>query len=226
MNGSAFFIAFSWTVALGSIIVRSPIARGAARTSPGLVLRVIDSSTTDWCEGDGIRTWRIEVASTARTDTLQRIVQPWPIVVNDTIVLGVVAVSSDCDRRLFRHNATTGRTIYYRVPADMWGYFWDVSASSDGRYVVYLAMDSIGRERAVVRRWPAGSVVILGPLRDGCECDVDRHHAHWVTPDSFELATRISRDDLYERISGVVSQRRVHIDTLTTKAEYWHAPLR
>jgi hypothetical protein len=189
-----------------------------------LQLRIIDSSTADWCEGDGITVWRLQVISKNRRDTVRRAVQPWPVAVSDSTVHGLVANPSACQLRLFEYNAASGRFTFFRVPADAWGFFSDFSSSPDGQFLLYLAENRRGREAVAIRRWPADSLVIRGPWRGGCECDVDRHHAHWVTADSFELGTQVDQKTRrYERVSGSVSGRRVHIDTLVTAWTYWHA---
>jgi hypothetical protein len=200
----------------------SPPAQG----QHALRLLLLDSTTAQWCEGDGIRVWGMEVKGSARRDTLRMVVQPWPRSVGDTMVVGVIAIPTQCDRRLFRYNSADGRISHYNLPPDMWGYFSDVSVSPDARFLLYLAMDRTGNERLVIRRWPAGTVVITGPSMEGCDCDIDRHHAHWVTADSFELGTRVSREELYERVSGSVGARRIHVDTLRTDRAYWHPPFR
>ena len=207
-------------------LAQKPSAINGQPAIQPLTLRIIDSSTAgESCEDEGIEVWRVEVRSPRRTDTLANVVQPWPVAL-DTAVDGVAAAPDGCTRRLFQYSAHTGRVSFYKLPSEMWHYFWDVTVSPDGRHILYLAMDSVGRESAVVRRWPAGPVVVRGPVRDGCDCDVDRHHAHWVTPDSFELATQIGRDNPFERVSGSVRARRVHVDTLNTVEEYWHPPRR
>src|SRR5712664_1070861 len=70
-----------------------------------LSLRLLDSTTAEWCEGDGIHVWRVEVSGVGRRDTLERVLQPWPISVGDTMVVGVVAIPAECDRRLFRYGS-------------------------------------------------------------------------------------------------------------------------
>jgi hypothetical protein len=190
-----------------------------------ITLRLIDSVRADWCEGDSIWVKSVEARTAVRSDTLRRVVTPWPFSVADSLVYGIVAVPSECTRRLFRLNTKTGRLLFYALPTDMWGYFWDVSVSPTGRYLLYVAMDTLGREAPVVRRWPGGSIVWHGPLRDGCECDVDTHHAHWVTVDSFEVATSIARGQ-YERVSVSMKVQRAHIDTVTRDLDAWHSPLR
>jgi hypothetical protein len=192
-----------------------------------LSLRLLDSATVgESCEGEGLQVWRIEVRSPSKSDTLVNIIEPWPVLVGDTALFGVAATPDGCTRRLFHYTPQTGRNTSFPLPVGMWHYFSDVSVSLDGRYVLYLRMDTLGRETAVVTRWPTGPTLVRGPFRDGCECDVDRHHAHWVTPDSFELATHLGRGDLYERVSGSVRARRVHLDTLKTTDQYWHPPVR
>jgi len=204
-----------------------PSRAGVWQAVKHLSLSILDSSTIgESCEGEGTQVWRIEVRSARRTDTLGSVVQPWPFAVGDTAVYGVAVAPDECTRRLLRHSTRTGRTMFYDLPADMWHYFWDVSVSPNGGSVLYLAMDNRDSEFVVVRALPAGPISLRGPRREGCDCDVDRHHAHWVTADSFELATLIRQGDVYERVSGSLRARRIHVDTVKTSDDYWHPPLR
>jgi hypothetical protein len=192
------------------------------QATASVTLRVIDSSTVESCDREGMTVWRLEAQSGTRRDTLRRIMQPLPVVVSESLVHGLLAARRVCEVRLFEYNGNTGRITLNHLPADAWAYFTDVSPSPDGRYLLYLATTTRGEEALAIRRWPAAAVVLEGPWRNGCECDVDRHHACWVSADSFELGTRIGLRDRYERVSGSVSARRIHVDTLVAPPTYWH----
>ena len=192
-----------------------------SRPADHVQIRMLNSRTRD-CAEDEVPVWRLEVRSSERVDTLRNVVEPWPFVVGDSEVVGVMMVPGRCNRQLFRYDPRTAQTTRINAPADMWTFFSDLSISPDGRNVLYVAADHHGNERTTVRRWPGALVVIQGPIREECECDVDRHHAHWVSADSFELGTRVDPDSLYERISGSLAGHRIHVDTLQTGKRYWH----
>ena len=159
----------------------------------------------------------IEVRVGARYDTITGVTFPDPIQLADTALLGLVEDSTG-DRRLFSFSASTRRITYHPLPLDLWHWFTDVSISPDGRLVVYLAASDTF-EQPVVRKWPSGPVLARGPTRPECECDVDRHHAHWVTADSFELATKIG-NGRWLRVSGSAPRWLIHVDTLRAEPQW------
>ena len=137
----------------------------------------------------------------------------------DSLVGGILGSIQKHGWQFFRYQARSGTLDVTPAPAEIVYYFHDISISPDGRYVLYLAFSRTG-EQAVVRRWPRGPEVLRSPPREPCPCDVDFHHAHWVTRDSFELATMI--DTLrWERVAGSVARRRMRIDTILGEPR-WH----
>ena len=154
------------------------------------------------------------VKSTYGTDTIPNQTGLDPVRIGDTLLVGLVV--GDSGRQFFRYDARSHRVALLPLPTDVWFFFNDVAISPAGKYVVYLARIDTANQ-VVVREWPHGSVVVRGPLEPDCECDVDSHHAHWVTPDSFEVATSIDEQrHLWLRVAGNVRTRRVRTDTLRT----------
>jgi hypothetical protein len=141
--------------------------------------------------------------------------------VGDTMVVGFMMDGREFhDRVTFRYKVAERVLEQFAVPQDVWYFFHDMSLSPDGRYLLYLAMELPDYEHLSVRSWPAGDEVIAGPQRQLHETDVDLHHAHWASADSFELATRTS-NGTWERISGSVVRGTINVDTLRTEPQ-WH----
>jgi hypothetical protein len=73
----------------------------------------------------------------------------------------------------------------------------------------------------VVRDLQSGAVLIKGPGGGGCNCDEDFNHARWFPPDSFEIAVaHTNRKAGWQRVSGRVSTRRIHVDTLADEPDW------
>ncbi|HEX9607561.1 MAG TPA: hypothetical protein VF962_10045, partial [Gemmatimonadaceae bacterium] len=74
----------------------------------------------------------------------------------------------------------------------------------------------------IVRDLKTGQIVIRGPGGGGCDCDEDFNHARWFAPDSFEVAVaHTNTGGGWQRLSGVASARRIHVDTLSDEPD-WH----
>src|SRR5882762_3963212 len=77
----------------------------------------------------------------------------------------------------------------------------------------------LGKRR---RDLKTGQIVVRGPGGGGCDCDEDYNHARWFAPDSFEIAVAHSNSGGgWQRLSGVASARRIHVDTLSDEPD-WH----
>jgi hypothetical protein len=194
--------------------------------SPITHVQLIDSVLTGFVWNpmdDSTWTYGYTVTTTSGVDTLRMIIDPRPIIVGDTSVLGLVLVpdSGDDRRELFRY--TKGRPTHrWRLPEDVHWVFHDVVPSPDGRFIAYVAQDSSYSSFALVRDLSNGQIIIRGVGRGGCDCDVDRNHARWVQPDSFEIAVALANSaGGWELVSGRAGQRRFHTDTITTEPK-WH----
>ena len=154
--------------------------------------RVVDTAwAPPWdATADSVPAYRMVVEARGATDTLTHVIEPWPVAVGDSGVAGLRLRFAPGDaasrREIFRLTLPGKRLRTWPVPGDVWYYYRDVAVSPDGQYVAYVGGDP--GTHAVVRRLEGGSVVVRGPVTEPCECDVDRHHARWVSADSFEIA--------------------------------------
>lgn len=172
--------------------------------------------------------YRIEVVSPSGADTIRNVIPPAPVVVGDTLVIGLVQVSEDSStpqRQIFRARLGQHRIETKPIPADVWSSYQDILVSPDGRYIAYVGEDTTPENPgiyAVVRNLATGEIVEKGPGGGGCDCDEDFNHARWFPPDSFEIAVvHTSTKAGWERISGKASARRIHVDTLSDEPD-WH----
>jgi hypothetical protein len=193
-------------------------------------IRVLDSTYTQSWEPmeDTGTVYRIEVVSPLGADTIRNVIPPAPVVVGDSLVVGLLQLSEDSstpERRLFRLRLGQHRVETSPIPEDVWSFYRDILISPDGRYIAYVSDDTTAANtgmRGVVRELTTREIVINGPGGGGCECDVDLNHARWFAPDSFEIAVaRTSTDSAWQRISGRASTRRIHVDTLREEPD-WH----
>jgi hypothetical protein len=193
-------------------------------------INVLDSAfTQSWqtMQDTGI-VYRIEVVSPFGADTIRNVIPPAPVVVGDTLVIGLVQVSEDSStpqRQLFRARLGQHRIETMPMPADVWSSYQDVLVSPDGRYIAYVGEDTTPENPgtyAVVRNLSSGDIVVKGPGGGGCDCDEDFNHARWFPPDSFEIAVAHTNTKAgWERISGKASARRIHVDSLSDEPD-WH----
>jgi len=196
----------------------------------GTRIQVIDSSyTQSWQPMEDTGTvYRIAVISRLGTDTIRSVIPPAPIVVGDSLVLGLMQASEDSStpqRQIFRLRLGQHRVETSPLPDDVWPSYQDVLISPDGRFLAYVGEDTTPANPgtyAIVRDLKSGAIVVRGPGGGGCDCDEDFNHARWFPPDSFEIAVAHSNTGGgCQRFSGKASASRVHVDTLTDEPD-WH----
>jgi hypothetical protein len=209
--------------------VLSGACRDAEDTS-GTRIQVLDSTYTQSWEPmeDTGTVYRIEVVSRLGADTIRNVIPPAPIVVGDTLVIGLVQVSEDSatpQRKIFRLRLGQHRVETSPIPEDVWASYQDILISPNGRYIAYVGEDTAPSNPGTygtVRDLASREVVIKGPGNGGCDCDEDFNHARWFAPDSFEIAVaHTSRNSGWQRISGKASARGIHVDTLRDEPD-WH----
>ena len=192
-------------------------------------INVLDSAfTQSWqtMEDTGV-VYRIEVVSPSGADTIRDVIPPAPVVVGDTLVIGLVQVSEDSSapqRQIFRARLGQHRIETKPIPADVWSSYEDILVSPDGRYIAYVGEDTTPENPgtyAVVRNFATGEIVSKGPGGGGCDCDEDFNHARWFPPDSFEIAVAHTNTKAgWERISGKASAGRMHVNTLPDEPDW------
>ena len=193
-------------------------------------IRVIDSTYTEsWAPMEDTGTvYRIEVVSPRGADTIRNVIPPAPILVGDSLVIGLVQLSEDSStpqRQIFRLRLGQHRIETSPLPDDVWSSYQDVLVSPDGRFLAYVGEDTTPAypgTYGIVRDLKTGQIVIRGPGGGGCDCDEDFNHARWFAPDSFEIAVAHNNTGGgWQRLSGVASARRLHVDTLNDEPD-WH----
>jgi len=193
-------------------------------------IRVIDSThAQSWQVMEDTGTvYRIEVVSPLSADTIRNVIPPAPIVVGDSLVIGLVQVSEDSStpkRQIFRLRLGHHQIETSPIPDDVWAFYQDVLVSPDGRFLAYVGEDTTPANPgtyAIVRDLKTGAVVLRGPGGGGCDCDEDFNHARWFAPDSFEIAVAHgTRNGGWQRLSGKASASRLHVDTLRDEPD-WH----
>jgi hypothetical protein len=193
-------------------------------------IRVIDSTYTEsWQPMEDTGTvYRIEVVSPFGADTIRSVIPPAPILVGDSLVIGLLQLSEDSStpqRKIFRLRLGTHRIETGPIPDDVWSSYQDLLVSPDGRFLAYVGEDTTPANPGtygIVRDLKTGSIVMRGPGGGGCDCDEDFNHARWFAPDSFEIAVaHTNSSGGWERWSGKASASRIHVDTLTDEPD-WH----
>jgi hypothetical protein len=202
---------------------------GREGSEPATTLTVIDSAyapSWDAIEDSGF-VYRIEVSSPSGLDTVNDVIPPFPHAVGDTLVVGLLQAAEDSStpqRKMFRLHLDDGGLDTRPLPPDVWAYFHDFVVSPDGRYAAYVAEDPLPGQTgtfATVRDLLTGEVALRGPAGGGCDCEVDTNYARWIAPDSFEIAVSHAITGAgWQRVSGRVSERRVHVDTLRKEPEW------
>jgi hypothetical protein len=208
------------------------VAGGACRSEQDAShtrIRVLDSTVTNsWQPLEDTGTvYRLEIVSPFGADTIRNVIPPAPIIVGDTLVLGLVQMSEDSStpqRQIFRLRLGQHRVETQPLPDDVWPSYQDVLISPDGRYLAYVGEDSSPANPGmygIVRDLKTGAIVVRGPGGGGCDCDEDFNHARWFPPDSFEIAVAHSNTSgNWQRLSGKASASRVHVDTLADEPDW------
>ena len=193
-------------------------------------IRVLDSTYTEsWQPMEDTGTvYRIEVLSPKGADTVRNVIPPAPVVVGDTLVIGLVQDSEDSStpqRQIFRLRLGQHRIETSPIPDDVWGSYQDILISPDGRFIAYVGEDTLPANPGtygIVRDLKSGQIVVKGPGGGGCDCDEDFNHARWFPPDSFEIAiSHRNTNGGWQRLSGKASASRLHVDTLNDEPD-WH----
>jgi hypothetical protein len=193
-------------------------------------IRVIDSTYTEsWQPMEDTGTvYRIEVVSPLGADTIRNVIPPAPILVGDSLVIGLLQFSEDSStpqRQIFRLRLGKHRIETSPIPDDVWSSYQDLLVSPDGRFLAYVGEDTTPANPGtygIVRDLKSGAIVVRGPGGGGCDCDEDFNHARWFAPDSFEIAVAHSNSGGgWQRLSGKASSSRIHVDTLSDEPD-WH----
>jgi hypothetical protein len=192
-------------------------------------IAVIDSAfapSWDATEDSGL-VYRVEVTSPHGVDTVRDVIAPFPVLVSDTLVVGLIQVSEDSSaphRKVFRLRPGGNALETQSIPPDVWAFFHDFVFSPDGKYVAYVAEDPLPGDVgtfAVVRDVVSGQIVTRGPAGGGCDCEVDANYARWIPPDSFEIVVSHAATNAgWQRVAGRSSSRRVYVDTLAREPEW------
>jgi hypothetical protein len=217
-------------IVLGAAVVAMSGACNRENDRSSTRIRVIDSTYTESWEPmeDTGTVYRIEITSPLGADTVRNVIPPAPIVVGDSLVLGLLQLSEDSStpqRQIFRLRLGQHRIETGPIPPDVWSSYQDVLISPDGRFIAYVGEDTTPANPGtygIVRDLKTGQIVVKGPGGGGCDCDEDYNHARWFAPDSFEIAVAHSNSGAgWQRLSGKASASRVHVDTLTDEPD-WH----
>ena len=216
-------------VRLTALLVAVAACSGRESGTDEASIAVIDSAfapSWDATEDSGL-VYRVEVTSPHGVDTIRDVIAPFPVLVSDTLVVGLIQVSEDSSapqRKVFRLRPGGTPLQTQPIPPDVWAFFHDFVFSPDGRYVAYVAEDPLPGDVgtfAVVRDLQSGQIVARGPAGGGCDCEVDANYARWIPPDSFEIVVSHAATNAgWQRVSGRSSTRRVHVDTLAREPEW------
>lgn len=215
-------------LAIGGLAVTAACG-GGDTAEERTTLAIVDSAfapSWDATEDSGL-VYRVEVSSAAGVDTVTDVIEPFPVVVGDTLVVGLIQVSEDSSapqRKLFRLRPGQDPLERRPLPPDVWAFLRDFAISPDGRYAAYVAEDPLPGNVGtfgVVRDLITGVVIARGPAGGGCDCDVDGNYARWIPPDSFEIAVSHAATGAgWQLVSGRASTRRMHVDTLAREPEW------
>ena len=217
-------------IAIGALVAAGSGACNRDEDRSTTHITVLDSTyTSSWAPMEDTGTvYRIAIVSPLSADTIRNVIPPAPVIVGDTLVIGLMQASEDSStpqRQIFRLRLGQHRVETTPIPDDVWPSYQDVLISPDGRFIAYVGEDTTPANPgtyAIVRDLKSGRIAVRGPGGGGCDCDEDFNHARWFAPDSFEIAVAHSNSNGgWQRFSGKASLPRVHVDTLNYEPD-WH----
>ena len=181
---------------------------------------LVDSITwRDYLSADDVGVLhRVELRSGATIDTVPAVLTDIvPVLVGDSLVIGIRFDSLGNVLGAFQYYARTGRLELVPIPSDLHLGATDMRFSPDGRHLAYVRFDSLQRAEGIVREWPSGTVVARTPSLKVPVGDALRGAARWTSPTDFELMvdpfeTTVNR---WVRFRGKLGVPGLVIDTAT-----------
>lgn len=110
-----------------------------------------------------------------------------PLLVGDSLVIGVRSDSLGEILGVFHYRAKLGRIERVPLPIDLKRGITDFRISPDGRHIAYVRFDEPGPAVGIVRVWPTESIVAITPGIAVPEGDVMRGAARWQNSETFEI---------------------------------------
>lgn len=162
------------------------------------------------------------VVGVKKADTIARVVPPFPVVLGDSLLIGLRFQPQGDSVQFFRYHVGSGQLDQLPLPVDARFGYHDICLSPHGKYVAYEAFDTnTHKVFAAVREWPNGALVVRGPDLQAYPSDGDFDHARWLDDDQFQIVVAEDDDYLWVLHSGRVSTRRYAIQKLDTEP-HWH----
>ncbi len=186
------------------------------RLAPSPAIRavsLVDSTLLDF--GSAERSvYRVAVHHESAVDTLPDVLTIFrPTLVGDSIVLGVAYDSTADVYSLFSYSAPKGQIIFYSPPDDLRLAVSVPGIAPDGKELAYVGFPGDETGSGIVRRWPAGEIVVQTARVTVPATDIVSGWASWADTTHFEFDISIS-DASYARILGVRGQVDFKVDTL------------
>lgn len=174
---------------------------------------LVDSTTYAFEIGD-LYVYRVAVHHDSSIDTLPdlRALYP-PVLVGDSVLLGVAYDSASDAYSLFSYSAPNGQIVFYSPPQDLRLRVSVPAFAPDGKELAYVAFAGDETGNGVVRRWPAGEIVAQTPRVTVPATDMISGRAIWQDITHFELDISVS-NAAYVRFRGVRGRTGFDADTV------------
>ena len=182
--------------------------RGAVRAA-----RLVDS--TVWTFGDlSFHVYRVAVEHDSSVDTLPNLrVLYQPVLVGDSMLLGVAYDSAADDYSLFSYSAGTGQIASHSPPKDLRLSVSIPAFAPDGKELAYVAFPGDETGTGILARWPTGEVIAQTSRVAVPATDMITGWASWQDTAHFELDIGIS-DAAYVRFRGARGRGAFDADTV------------
>lgn len=194
----------------------APVNRGAG----SVAVELVDSVVFDDEIGSGNVLRRVVVRSSSghrHVPGLLTLVAP--VVVGDSVVLGIGFDSTGALTHAFRYSLARHAVDTLPLPADYSPTLTVIAIAPDGRHIAYVRFPGDETATGVVRVWPAGPVVVETPVVRVPAGDGLSGAADWLTAETFHLFIDIFADTTgrWLRFTGKVRSGLQRTDTIVVE---------
>ena len=187
-----------------------------ASTARSLAVTLIDSIQYANELDEGVLR-RVEVKVNGSLDTLPNVLTRLPVVTSgDSVAYGFLFKTTGEIAGIFRYHTDNRRVETLPLPSDMSPWVSEPAFAPNARFVAYVRFDSSAVAKAIIRNWPALSVVSESPAIRTVAGDALGGGIKWTSSEEalFFIGPVDDASNRWARLRFHVSNRRLIVDTI------------